>query len=124
MPLVRPIAILLFALATSVMASADWKGQTPGYASSIMIDTTIEGPSICKVGNAYHLYYDYFQRNRYDVSRSTDLKTWTEITDQLAMPPLASHGRVFPVSGEVVKNLIRRDDERLAVLAAAISANP
>lgn len=94
-------------LATAAEIGGPFTEQGPAIAND-----PVEGPSICRVGHDYYLYYDYFTRNRYGVSRSTDLRHWTEITEQLAMPPGASHGRVFPVSGEVVRNLLQRDEVR------------
>ena len=101
-------------------ATADQVGGPYTEQGEALPNDPIEGPSICKVGDAYHLYFDYFTKNQYGVARSTDMKNWTEITDQLAMPVGASHGRVFPVAGKIVKKLIKNDEKQLATLPKPI----
>jgi len=62
----------------------------------------VEGPTAVRIDGVWHLYYDAYTRKRFEGLKSADLKTWTPITDQLAMPKGVRHGTVFAVPASVV----------------------
>ncbi len=65
----------------------------------------VEGPSAIQVGDTWFVYFDCYRRHRYGAVTSKDLKTWTDITEQLSFPPGTRHGTVFKVPPEILKGL-------------------
>ena len=57
-----------------------------------------EGPTVLKAKNKWIVYFDKYTLHRYGAIESTDLKTWTEVSDKLIMPAGIRHGTVFTVS--------------------------
>ena len=51
------------------------------------------------------IYYDAYTRHRFEGLKSTDLKTWESIKDQLSFPKGIRHGMAFAVSPESAKAL-------------------
>ena len=90
-------------------ATADQAGGPYSEQGPALPNESLQCPSVCKVGDAYHLYFVTGYNKPYSLVRSTDMKTWTDITGQLHLPSSAYHIRVIPVAGEMVKNLIRND---------------
>ena len=65
-----------------------------------------EGPTAIKIGDEYIVYYDMYRDKKYGAVRSKDLKTWENISSQLAFPPgTPRHGTVLAVPPEVVARL-------------------
>ena len=60
-------------------------------------DFWAEGPSPLKIGDQWYVYFDCYREDRYGAVTSRDLKHWTDISDQLKMPPDATHGTAFAV---------------------------
>jgi hypothetical protein len=62
-----------------------------------------EGPSLIKIGDTWHLYFDAYGSDYLGVATSTDLVTWVNRTSQSVQPvgPNAHHGTVFaaPLEG-------------------------
>jgi hypothetical protein len=63
-------------------------------------------PSALKVGHKWHLYYDGYTRGRMEGLTSSDLETWTDITEQLLFPSGTRHGTVFAVTPEILEPLL------------------
>lgn len=77
-----------------------------GPASDPVTPDWVEGPSVLRVGDAWIVYYDEYTRRRYGAIRSTDLKTWDIISDQIEFPPGARHGTAFVAPAEIVEPLL------------------
>lgn len=45
-----------------------------------------EGPTTLKIGNTRIVYFDIYQDHQYGAIQSTDLKTWTNVSDKIALP--------------------------------------
>jgi hypothetical protein len=60
-----------------------------------------EGPSILQLGNDYVVYYDHYREpKRYEAVRSSDLKTWINITAEIRMPEASKHGSFLKITRE------------------------
>src|SRR5262249_22657220 len=46
----------------------------------------VEGPTAIKIGDAYIVYFDAYQKKHYGAMRSKDLKTWEDVTDKMSFP--------------------------------------
>jgi len=57
-----------------------------------------EGPTVLKIGNQWTVYFDKYTEHQYGAIQSTDLKTWTDVSDKLVMPKGIRHGTVFTVT--------------------------
>jgi beta-xylosidase len=87
------------------VARAPRAGGPYGPVSPPISVDWVEGPTILKVGESWIVYYDEYTRKRYGAMRSSDLRTWTVISDQLRFPEGTRHGTAFAVSEAVIKRL-------------------
>jgi hypothetical protein len=70
-------------------------------------DYWAEGPTTLKIGDKWIVYFDKYRDHKYGAITSTNLRNWTEISDQLVLPKGIRHGSVFKVTQqefEVLKN--------------------
>jgi beta-xylosidase len=75
-------------------------------------DYWAEGPTVVKIGDKWHVYFDKYRLRRYGLLVSTDLFNWSEMSDNLVYPPGMRHGTVFEVPKSVLDNLlISRENE-------------
>lgn len=70
----------------------------------------VEGPTAVQVGDEAILYYDAYMTRRYGALRSTDMKTWEDISDQMHFPdentPIRMrHGTVIKVPSSLLEKL-------------------
>jgi hypothetical protein len=79
-----------------------------GPASPAISADWVEGPALLKVGEGWLLYYDEYTRQRYGAMRSTDLREWAVISDQVRFPAGMRHGTAFPAGEAVVRGLEAR----------------
>ena len=87
------------------MATAD-NPEGPWSAASppISIDW-VEGPTICKVGDGWDIYYDEYTRHKYGAIRTTDWKHFQTVSDKLSFPKGSRHGTVIPIAPETAASL-------------------
>ena len=64
-----------------------------------------EGPTAIKLGGRWFLYFDKYTEKKYGLLASSDLKTWTDLSDRLVMPAGIRHGTVFRIPEETAKRL-------------------
>ncbi|MFB6343713.1 glycoside hydrolase family 43 protein [Saccharicrinis sp. FJH62] len=64
-----------------------------------------EGPTVAKVGDKYLIYFDQYGDYKYGAVRTTDFKTFTNISDQVSLPKGHKHGTIFKVSQKVLDGL-------------------
>ncbi|WP_345953790.1 glycoside hydrolase family 43 protein [Mucilaginibacter sp. PAMB04168] len=61
-------------------------------------DYWAEGPTALQKGKEWILYFDKYRNHKYGALTSTDLKTWTDISDQVQLPSGIRHGTVFKIT--------------------------
>jgi hypothetical protein len=64
-----------------------------------------EGPTTLKMGNTWIIYFDKYRDHKYGAIQSTDLKTWTDVSDKISLPKGIRHGSIFVVSMEEFERL-------------------
>ncbi len=69
-------------------------------------DYWAEGPTVIKIGENWHLYFDKYRLRKYGLLVSTDLTTWIDKSDCLEYPDGLRHGTVFKVSEKNLNKLI------------------
>ena len=57
-----------------------------------------EGPTTLKKDGSWIVYFDRYRDHKYGAIQSTDLQSWTDISDQIAIPKGLRHGTIFKVS--------------------------
>ncbi|MBE8717065.1 glycoside hydrolase family 43 protein [Cellvibrio polysaccharolyticus] len=70
----------------------------------------VEGPTAVQIGDAAIIYYDAYMTRRYGALRSTDMKTWEDISEQMHFPdentPIRMrHGTVIEASKSILEKL-------------------
>ena len=63
-----------------------------------------EGPTVLLKGKEWIVYFDKYRDHRYGAVSSTDLKTWTDISDKIQMPGGIRHGTVFTITSKEFDN--------------------
>jgi hypothetical protein len=64
-----------------------------------------EGATAITINGQVYVYFDKYRDHRYGAVRSKDMKTWEDISDQVAFPKGTRHGTVFQVSEQVFNGL-------------------
>lgn len=71
-------------------------------------DYWAEGPTVIKIRENWHLYFDKYRLGKYGLLVSTDLDTWIDKSDVLDYPENLRHGTVFKVSDKILKLLLTK----------------
>jgi hypothetical protein len=66
-----------------------------------------EGPSMIKAGDNWLIYYDSYRLKRYGAMRTTDFKTFTDISDSVKVPEGHKHGTIFKVTKKQLNLLLK-----------------
>jgi len=64
-----------------------------------------EGPTSVKIGKQWIVYFDKYRDHKYGAITSTDLKSWTDISDKISLPPGIRHGSIFEISKKELQKL-------------------
>jgi sucrose-6-phosphate hydrolase SacC (GH32 family) len=67
-----------------------------------------EGPSMTKAGSNWLIYYDSYRLKRYGAMRTTDFKTFTDISDSVKVPEGHKHGTIFKVTKKQLHFLLKK----------------
>jgi hypothetical protein len=65
----------------------------------------VEGPSLLKGGDWWHVYFDCYNKKRFGAMRTKDFQSWEDISEQIAFPQDIRHGTAFEVDREIVDAL-------------------
>jgi hypothetical protein len=65
-----------------------------------------EGPTAIKIGENWIVYFDKYTEHKYGAVTSTDLVSWTDISDKVSFPKGTRHGTVFTITKEEFGKLI------------------
>jgi hypothetical protein len=74
------------------------KALTPGYS---------EGPTVAHKGNDWLIYFDWYNKKIFGAIKTTDFKTFTDITNQVDLPAAHKHGTIFKVKKSILKKLMK-----------------
>lgn len=74
-------------------------------ASQPITDHWVEGPTAVHTDQGWVVYFDRYTQHAMGGVRSTDLKNWTDISDQIHFPEGTRHGMVFKVKQSRVDQL-------------------
>ncbi|UOQ70456.1 hypothetical protein [Hymenobacter cellulosilyticus] len=54
------------------------------------------------------MYFDKYRLHRYGAVRSRDLKTWTDVSDQIQLPAGLRHGTILPITEQELQVLLKQ----------------
>lgn len=57
-----------------------------------------EGPTVFQKEGNWIIYFDKYRDHKYGAITSTDLKTWTDVSDKVNVPKGLRHGTIFEIS--------------------------
>jgi len=92
-------------IATSKKVTGPWSAASPAFSPK---GIWVEGPTAVKIGEWWLVYFDEYRRHRYGAMRTTDFKEWEDISDKISFPKGTRHGTVFPVSNDILENLLKQ----------------
>ena len=72
-----------------------------------------EGPTVLKLKNEWLIYYDCYRDKTYSAHKTTDFKTFTNISSEVSFPEGHKHGTVFRANRKILENLIQLSDSKL-----------
>jgi len=84
-------------LAQADSVGGSWSGFGPAFTRD-----WVEGPTAITVGKDTLVYFDVYREGHYGALRSSDLRTWEDVTERIRIPHGARHGTMIPVSRSVV----------------------
>lgn len=81
-----------------VAESSKLSGPYSGAGEPITGDYWAEGPTSLRLDNAWLVYFDKYIQHKMGAVKSTDLKNWTDVSEQISFPEGMRHGTIFKVS--------------------------
>ncbi|WP_224995365.1 glycoside hydrolase family 43 protein [Cesiribacter sp. SM1] len=81
-----------------IAESKDARGPYTAAGAPITGNYWAEGPTTLKLGNTWLVYFDKYRDHKMGAVQSTDLKSWTDVSDQISFPEGMRHGSIFKVS--------------------------
>jgi len=88
-----------------IAKSVSANGPYGEVSQSVTGDYWAEGPTLIKIGDSWHLYFDKYIIKNYGLLVSDDLINWTEKSDQLEYPDGMRHGTVFSAPTQILNEL-------------------
>jgi hypothetical protein len=64
-----------------------------------------EGPTAIHLGKQWLVYFDKYRDHRYGAVASSDLKTWTDVSEQIHLPAGTRHGTVLRITKKELQRL-------------------
>ena len=72
----------------------------------------VEGPSVVRIGPEWWIYFDHYtEPQHYGAVRTTDWRTFEDVTAQVSFPADHRHGTVIQISEELARRLEARRPE-------------
>lgn len=87
-------------MATGDAIDGPYSAATPPFTPA-----WVEGPSALTIGGDHIVYFDCYTKHHYGAVKSRDLKTWEDITPQIAFPAGTRHGTAIAVPRAIVDRL-------------------
>ena len=82
-------------------------------------DYWAEGPTAVRVDGKIRVYYDRYTEGKWGMIESTDMKSWTDLSDKVQMVPGARHGTIVIVPKRFVdriREVVKTEHERTSEL--------
>lgn len=73
-----------------------------------------EGPSVIKVKNEWLIYFDAYREKIYGAVKTSDFKSFTNITNEVSLPVGHKHGTIFKSDNKTLKALTDAYERKLS----------
>lgn len=87
-------------------------GKTPtgpfGDISEAYTGYLSEGPTVLKKDGQWLVYYDNYGEKNYKALKTSDFKTFEDVSDKITLPEGHKHGTITTISKRVLKGLIEK----------------
>ncbi|MDD2299309.1 MAG: glycoside hydrolase family 43 protein [Fermentimonas sp.] len=83
-------------------------GPYSNASSPITGDYWAEGPTSVKIDGEWLVYFDKYKEGSFGAVRSSDLKIWKDVSDQISLPDSIRHGSILEVPSSLVENILKR----------------
>ncbi|MCH1431986.1 MAG: beta-galactosidase, partial [Flavobacteriaceae bacterium] len=93
-------------IATSDKLQTQWSPP-----SEPITQNWVEGPTVMQFNDHWIVYFDRYTEGKMGAVRSSDLKTWTDISNQIQFPEGTRHGTIFKVK-ESLYNKIKSQNKK------------
>ena len=81
-----------------------------------------EGPSVAKLPhNQWLIYYDAYREKKYGAMKTSDFKTFTDVSAQTSVPAGHKHGTIFTVPRRTLKKLQLAAADTAAIISKGVS---
>ncbi|MCG9970005.1 family 43 glycosylhydrolase [Christiangramia crocea] len=80
-------------------------GPYKNVSKPITGDYWAEGPTAAKIGDYWYVFFDKYTEKKYGAVRSSDLKTWEDVSKTISFPNGIRHGSILKVSEETLDRL-------------------
>ncbi|MBB5437795.1 hypothetical protein HDC92_001469 [Pedobacter sp. AK017] len=87
-----------------VAFSSDALGPYTGVSAAFTGKLT-EGPTVVRLGKDWLIYYDAYGEKKYAAMKTSDFKTFTDVTSETIVPKGHKHGTIVKVSRKIIENL-------------------
>ena len=77
-----------------------WKDLSEPFSTNFT-----EGPTVLKLGNEWHIYFDTYQERIYRAVKTGDFKIFTDVTHEMSFPEGHKHGTIFKAPESVLTGL-------------------
>lgn len=67
-----------------------------------------EGPTVVKVGKDWLIYFDAYGQKIYSAYKTTDFKSFKDVTSQVSIPEGHKHGTIIKVKRKVIEELLKK----------------
>ena len=71
----------------------------------------VEGPTVMQFNDHWIVYFDRYTEGKMGAVRSSDLKNWTDISDQIQFPEGTRHGTIFKVKESLYNKIKSQNKE-------------
>ena len=88
--------------------SAQVEGPSSAAGEPITGDYWAEGPTVAKAGEKWVVYFDKYMEHAMGAVSSTDLVSWTDMSDEVSFPDGTRHGTILRVKRKILDRLLER----------------
>jgi hypothetical protein len=88
-------------VAFSDRAAGPYHDDSPSFTPEFT-----EGPTVAKAGKDWLIYFDGYRAKKYGAVRTTDFKTFTDISDSVSVPIGHKHGTIVMTDKKTLKKLL------------------
>jgi sucrose-6-phosphate hydrolase SacC (GH32 family) len=74
-------------------------------ASEPFTETFVEGPTVVKIKDDWVIYFDMYRKKIYGAMKTRDFSFFTDITNEVSVPPGHKHGTIVPVTRKFINEL-------------------